>query len=241
MNHPAPTTLQAYALGDLPGPAQRLTEAHVLNCSVCRAQVLACRSELVRQVEALPAALPVETVLPPLRRPEVSRAPVLWRPPAVLHWPSLARVGALLLVAGLDWAGLSWAGLGGSGRERAAQQQTAVLAAEQRQVARWLAQPGVRLLSLTDRQRRPSGHLLLLPSREVLFVLPPAPSGQVYQVWVAAHWKRGDPLTPATRSARGLLSAPVGVNDYVCVSLEDARRDMTGQTRPTKLLGWTML
>jgi len=239
VNHPAPATLQAYALGDLPGPAQRLTEAHVLNCSACRAQVLACRSELVRQVEALPAAVPVETALPPLRRPGVSRASVL-RQPAVSRWPSLARVGVLLMVAGLGWAGLGWAGL--NGRERAAaQRQTAVLAAEQRQVAGWLAQPGVRLLGLTDRQRRPSGHLLLLPSREVLFVLPPAPSGQVYQVWVAAHWKRGDPLTPATRSARGLLSAPVGVNDYVCVSLEDARRDMTGQTRPTKLLGWTML
>ena len=235
VNHPAPATLQAYALGDLPGPAQRLTEAHVLDCPACRAQVLACRSGFVRQVEALPAAAPIqrpgETPLPPLRRPEASRAP---RRPAASRWPSLARVGALLVVVGLGWAGLS-------GRERAAQHQTAVLAAEQRQVASWLAQPGVRLLRLTDRQRRPSGHLLLLPSREVLFVLPPAPSGQVYQVWVAAHWKRGDPLTPATRSARGLLSAPVGANDYVCVSLEDARRDMTGQTRPTELLGWTML
>ncbi|WP_188969822.1 hypothetical protein [Deinococcus aerolatus] len=88
---------------------------------------------------------------------------------------------------------------------------------------------------------QPAGHLLLLPSREVLFVLPPPAPGKVYQVWVASNWKRGDPLTPSTRSVRGVLSASVGGGDYVCISLEDEGRDMAGQSRPTLVLGWASL
>jgi hypothetical protein len=63
----------------------------------------------------------------------------------------------------------------------------------------------------------------------------------VYQVWVASNWKRGDPLTPSARSARGVVAASVEGRDYVCVSLEDAGRAMAGQTRPTRVLGWTSL
>lgn len=230
MSHPSAVTLRAYALGDLPDSVQPPIENHLLSCPVCRDEVLAWRGELVSQVEALPIAMPSSSALPPLRRPEARPVNRSQRLPAAPRWPALALVSAFTL---LSLVGLVWASTQHS--------QAVALAAEQRQVADWLRQPDVKLLGLTDRQQRPTGHLLLLPSREVLFVLPPAPSGKTYQVWVAAHWKRGDPLTPTVRSSRGLLSASVDNNDYICVSLEDVRRDMTNQTRPTTLLGWTML
>ncbi len=232
--HPDLGTLRAYAVGDLSGPGQAETEAHLLGCAACRAQVVAWRAELAAQVEALPPA----GELPPLRR-------TLWLPPQAAarragtgnppsstrspRWLAATLISALALTAGaLGWGGWQVA-------------QANTLRAEQRQVAGWLAQPGVSVLGLRAKDQPTAGHLLLLPSREVLFVLPPPAPGKVYQVWVASNWKRGDPLTPTTRSAHGVLAASVGGGDYVCVSLEDAGRDMTGQTRPTLILGWASL
>ncbi len=232
--HPEATVLRAYAVGDLHGSSQVQTEAHLMGCAVCRAQVVAWRNELVAQVEALPRA----GELPPLRRtlrltpqPTTSRTHSgASRPsPHAPRWLAVALICALTLATGaIGWGGQQ-------------QAQANALRAEQRQVAGWLAQPGVSVLGLRARNKPAAGHLLLLPSREVLFVLPPPAPGKVYQVWVASNWKRGDPLTPTARSARGVLSASVGGGDYVCISLEDEGRDMTGQTRPTLVLGWTSL
>ena len=127
----------------------------------------------------------------------------------------------LLALAALGWAGVQ-------------RSQLITLQTEQRQVASWLADPGVKLVRLTGRQRQPSGQVLVSARREVLFVLPTPPPGKVYQVWVAAHWHRGDPLTPTVRSESGLVAAAVGENDYVCISLEDEqpRHDRADQTDP---------
>ncbi|CAM4448083.1 hypothetical protein [Deinococcus marmoris] len=230
--HPDMNVLRAYAVGDLGGPAQAETEAHLLGCAACRAWVVAWRAELVAQVEALPLVGEV----PPLRR--TLRLPARAAPGApagrkrfVSPRPSafaLPVVLALLGAGAIGWGG--WQ-----------QVQANALRAEQRQVAGWLAQPGVSVVGLRAKDQPTAGHLLLLPSREVLFVLPPPAPGKVYQVWVASNWKRGDPLTPTTRSAHGVLAASVRGGDYVCVSLEDAGRDMTGQTRPTLILGWASL
>lgn len=212
------SVLRAYAAGDLHGPAGEAAEAHLLGCPVCRAQVVAWRAELTRQVEALPLA----GELPPLHRPVLQRTlPPTFRRP---RWSSLALTG--LAALGLGWG--VWQRV-----------QVAALRAEQRQVAGWLAQPDVSLLSLQDTRQQPAGRVLVLPSRRVLFVLPPPARGQVYQVWVAANWKRGDPLTPQGNSRRGTFSADVGRNDYVCVSLENAAGPPPA--RPTQILGWTML
>ena len=230
--HPERSVLRAYAVGDLSGQAQRQTESHLLACEACRTQVIAWREELAAQVEALPRA----GELPPLRRTlrltapaSAGRSHVLRPSPSSRRHGFALPVGLALLCAGaIGWGG--WQ-----------QAQVSGLRAEQRQVAGWLAQPGVSVLKLQARDNPSAGHLLLLPTREVLFVLPPPAPGKVYQVWVASNWKRGDPLTPSTRSARGVLGASVGSGDYVCVSLEDEGRDMTGQTRPTLILGWTSL
>ena len=230
--HPDVTMLRAYAVGDLHGPVQAETEAHLMGCAACRAQVVAWRAELVAQVEALPGA----GELPPLRRtlrlpPRAApgQAPGRKRLPSPRPSTFVLPILLVLLGAGaIGWGG--WQ-----------QAQANALRAEQRQVAGWLAQPGVSVLGLRVKNEPTGGHLLLLPSREVLFVLPPPAPGKVYQVWVASNWKRGDPLTPTTRSAHGVLAASVGGGDYVCVSLEDAGRDMTGQTRPTLILGWASL
>lgn len=232
--HPDANELRGYAVGDLNGPSQTQAEAHLLGCAACRAQVVTWRNELAAQVEALPRAGEV----PPLRRtlrltPQASASRTHSGAPRpsshTPRWLAVALVCALVLATGaIGWGGQQ-------------QAQASALRAEQRQVADWLAQPGVSVLGLRAREKPAAGHLLMLPSREVLFVLPlPAP-GKVYQVWVASNWKRGDPLTPSTRSTRGVLSASVGGGDYVCVSLEDEGRDMTGQTRPTLVLGWTSL
>ena len=233
--HPEGGVLRSYAVGDLHGPVQTQTEAHVLSCAVCRAKVVAWRDELAAQVEALPRA----GELPPLRRnlrlaPQAAQRrseatrPLVWacRP----RWPAylLTATLALLTVVSLGWGG--WQ-----------QAQANTLRAEQRQVEYWLAQPEVAVVGLRAKDRPTAGHLLLLPTRKVLFVLPPPAPGKVYQVWVASNWKRGDPLTPSARSARGVLEDSVVKSDYVCISLEDEGRDMTGQTRPTLILGWTSL
>lgn len=232
--HPDVNVLRAYAVGDLHGSAQAQTEAHLLGCAACRAQVVAWRDELAAQVEALPRA----GELPPLRRtlrltPQANANQTQTRRPLSSprqpRWLAVVLTSALALTAGA----LVWGGWQGS--------QANALRAEQRQVAGWLAQPGVSVVGLRAKDQPTAGHLLLLPSREVLFVLSPPAPGKVYQVWVASNWKRGDPLTPTTRSARGIVAASVGGGDYVCISLEDAGRDMTGQTRPTLILGWASL
>lgn len=232
--HPDANILRAYSVGHLQGQAQVQIELHLLTCAPCRLQVVTWRDEVVAQVEALPSA----GDLPPLRRPLTltpqsttnGTHPGASRPFShAPRWLTVALAGAVALATGaIGWGGQQ-------------QAQARALRAEQRQVAGWLAQPGVSVLGLRARDKPAAGHLLLLPSREVLFVLPPPAPGKVYQVWVASNWKRGDPLTPSTRSARGVLSASVGGGDYVCVSLEDEGRDMTGQTRPTLVLGWTSL
>ncbi|GGO38763.1 hypothetical protein [Deinococcus humi] len=230
--HPERSVLRAYAVGDLSGQVQRQTESHLLSCGACRAQVVAWREEFATQVESLPSA----GELPPLRRTLRLTAPASASRGHTPRLPSSSRRSGLALPVGL--ALLCAAAIGWGGWQ---QTQVSVLRAEQRQVAGWLAQPGVSVLNLQARDNPSTGHLLLLPTREVLFVLPPPAPGKVYQVWVASNWKRGDPLTPSTRSTRGVLGASVGSGDYVCVSLEDERRDMTGQTRPTLVLGWTSL
>ncbi|CAM4088921.1 hypothetical protein [Deinococcus marmoris] len=230
--HPDVNVLRAYAVGDSNGPAQAQTEAHLLSCAACRAQVVMWRDELAAQVEALPRA----GELPPLRRTlrlSARAAPgrAAGRGPRSFTRPSAFALPVILALLGAGAIG--WGGWQGS--------QANALRAEQRQVAGWLAQPGVSVVGLRAKDQPTARHLLLLPSREVLFVLPPPAPGKVYQVWVASNWKRGDPLTPTTRSARGVLAASMGGGDYVCVSLEDAGRDMTGQTRPTLILGWASL
>ena len=105
-------------------------------------------------------------------------------------------------------------------------------------LAHWLSQPGVRLLALQDAEQHLTGQALLLPSREVLFVLPPPSPGKVYQVWVTANWQRGEPLIPVVQSGSGLLTASLGNSNYICLSLEDRRRAMANQTTPTQMLGW---
>ncbi|AWN23587.1 hypothetical protein DKM44_10395 [Deinococcus irradiatisoli] len=216
--HLADATLRAYALGDLPLPAQQAAEGHVLGCPLCRAQVIRWRDDFAAQVDALPSA----GRLPPLRRPHGAPAKRHLPP----RWSALTLPGLLMLsVLALGWGG--WQ-----------QHQASALRAEQRQVAGWLAQPQLKVLAMQDTKRRPTGQLLLLPSREVLFVLPPPAPGKVYQVWVAAHWHRGDKLTPQLSSRRGTFSASVGENDYVCVSLEDAGRQ---PTKPSRILGWSMV
>ncbi|CAM3553367.1 hypothetical protein [Deinococcus frigens] len=229
--HPDVNVLRAYAVGDLGSPAQAQAEAHLLGCAACRAQVVVWRDELAAQVEALPPA----GKLPPLRRtlrlpPQSAPGHAPGKRPRSLR-PSAFALPAILALLGAGAIG--WGGW--------QQAQANALRAEQRQVAGWLAQPGVAVLGLRAKDRPAAGHLLLLPSREVLFVLPPPAPGKVYQVWVASNWTRGDPLTPSTRSAHGVLAASVGGGDYVCVSLEDAGRDMTGQTKPTLILGWASL
>lgn len=223
--HPDVDLLRAYAVGDLHGAAGAQAEAHLLACRVCRTQVVAWRTELAAQVDALPAAGP----LPP-RRPRMARSGPSGPAPRRRPAPTFVRPAALLVLAA---AALVW----GGGQHV----QVTALRAEQRQVADWLARPGVAVLELSARNPSAAGHLLLLPGREVLFVLPPPTPGKVYQVWVASNWKRGDPLTPSARSARGVLAASVEGRDYVCISLEDAGRSMAGQTRPTVVLGWTSL
>ncbi|AZI41937.1 hypothetical protein EHF33_03535 [Deinococcus psychrotolerans] len=232
--HPEETVLRAYAVGDLSGQAQIRIETHLLDCAACRAQVVVWQNELVAQVEALPRA----GELPPLRRTLrlTSQASASRTRPKRPHlsahqprWLVIVLTSALTLTAGaIGWGG--WQ-----------QAQANTLRAEQRQVTDWLAQPGVAALGLRAKDRPAAGHLLLLPSREVLFVLPPPIPGKVYQVWVASNWKRGDPLTPSTRSAHSVLTASVSGSDYVCISLEDKSRDMTGQTRPALILGWASL
>jgi anti-sigma factor RsiW len=165
--HPAVDLLRAYAVGDLQGAAEAQTEAHLLACPVCRTQVVAWRAELAAQVDALPAAGP----LPP-RRPRPARSarsggargPAPLRRPA----PALFRTAALVV---LGASALAWGGW-----QRG---QVNALRAEQRQVAAWLAQPGVTVLELSARNQPTAGHLLLLPGREVLFVLPPPTPGTV--------------------------------------------------------------
>ena len=107
---------------------------------------------------------------------------------------------------------------------REAEPQTA-----QQQLAHWLAQPGLRLLALQDSEQQPAGQALLLPSREVLFVLiAPAP-GKCYQAWGADSAQQAEPLIPLS-SGSGLLTARLGNSNYICLSLEDKRRDIRNQT-----------
>lgn len=216
--HPDPTTLRAYAVGDLPAAQAAAVEAHALGCDLCRAQIVAWRGELVQMVEALPGAGP----LPPMRVQPAPAAPLPARRAG--RWPLVAGLAGLLALTGLGWGA----------QQRA---HVAALRADQNRVAGWLAQPGLSVLQLRDRKRQPSGRLLVLPDRRALFVLPDPAPGQVYQAWVASNWKRGDRLTLASSSRRGVFEVSVGANDYICVSLEASG----GAAQPTQVLGWTKL
>ncbi|EYB69465.1 hypothetical protein DEIPH_ctg005orf0017 [Deinococcus phoenicis] len=222
-HHPTEATLRAYALGDLGAAQAEVTEQHALGCARCAAQVRAWRDELVSAIEALPTPDSV----PPLRaRPEPPRASPSRAHPAVPRgaWPAAAAVAGMLALAGGVWGGSQTSRLAG-------------LRAEQAQVTRWLARSDLRVLTLKDVRREPSGRVLVLPDRRALFVLPEAPPGYVYAAWVARGWQRGDPMQLAQTSRAGVFEVNVGPNDYLCVSLEVRRPG----ARPTRVLGWTFL
>lgn len=215
--HPDEATLRAYALGHLDPAREEEAERHALTCARCAARVSAWRDDLVAAVEALPAP----ARLPPLRV-EARRPPRRWAPP---HLAWAAALAGLLALAGTGWGGYQTSRL-------------AELRAEQAQVTRWLARPDLRVLTLRNTGREPSGRALTLPGGRTLFVLPDAPPGQVYVAWVARDWHLGDPMQPAGTSRRGVFEVNLGPNDYLCVSLE---ADGTLPAGPTRVLGWAFL
>lgn len=215
VTHPPADDLRAYALGDLPYPAAGEVDAHLAACEACRARVWAARAELVRLTEALPPLEPQAASWERVRRRVRPAPPRPWLVAAAL---------ALLALGG--W-GL-W------------QQRLSVgLRAEQQVISGWLARPDVTLVTLLGAARQPSGRVLLAADRTALFVLPPAPPGEVYHAWVGLKrgWKPGDPLRLARSSTGGVFQAEVGDSDYLCLSLE---RD-PAPTQPTHLLGWASL
>ncbi|ULH17217.1 zf-HC2 domain-containing protein (plasmid) [Deinococcus sp. KNUC1210] len=222
--HPNREPLERYALGLLaPNDAQRI-EDHLRSCLPCRRALVEQQDALIAAVEALPAPGP----LPPLRLRV--QTPVRPRPPQPLAaWPLVASLA--LLVAAL---GLGWGWQQSSARQR--------LEAQQQLVSGWLARADVRALTLTDLKRRPSGRVLIdvaeqqsgTTAGQGVFVLPDPPAGLEYRAWVARNWKLGDPMTLVSRSRSGIFKVALGVNDYLCLSLD---RSDAPRTRPQHILG----
>ncbi|GGR07109.1 zf-HC2 domain-containing protein [Deinococcus ruber] len=223
--HLNPGPLERYALGLLaPSDAQRI-EDHLSSCTACRRALVEQQDALIAAVEALPSPGP----LPALRlseQPLVRPAP----PPAQRAiWPLVASLALLVAAFGLGW-----------GQQQSSARQR--LEAQQQLVSGWLARADVRALTLTDLKRRPSGRVLIdvgehqsgTKNGQGLFVLPDAPAGLEYRAWVARDWHLGDPMTLVSRSRSGIFKVALGVNDYLCLSLDRPDAPTTG---PQHILG----
>lgn len=218
LSHVTDEHLKLYALGLIDAANTPSIEAHLSGCVDCRTVVAMWQADLVAAVEALPAV----GDLPPLRA-------VVSTPLTVQRLSSSngtrASIFAAVVLVGVAMVGSVW-----KVPQRA---DPSALQVERQLVSDWMARADTRLIALTDIKDRHTGKVLIASSGQALFALPEAPAGFEYRAWVARHWHRGEPMIFARASRNGIFMVNVGVNDYLCLSLD---RPEAPRIRPVHIL-----